>query len=175
MRQIKNYPDYLATLDGKVFSLKSMKFIKPLLINSGYFLIRLRNDFKEKSLLLHRVIADTYIENIDNKEQVNHIDGNKLNNCVLNLQWNTPSENMRHAYDNNLIKLSDKKIKACSDNGKKIGKYNLVDKSKLVLDEINGIYYNTLTEAARVIGISHQTLSDKLTGKMKNNTNLKYV
>jgi hypothetical protein len=175
MKQIKDYPDYLATLDGRVFSLKSMKFIKPLLINSGYFLIRLRNNFKEKSFLLHRVIASTYIENVDNKEQVNHIDGNKINNCVLNLQWNTSCENMKHAYDNNLIKLSDKKIKACSENGKTKGRYNLVDKSKLVLDEINGIYYNSLTEVARIIGVSHRTLSDKLTGKIKNNTNFKYV
>jgi hypothetical protein len=175
MKQIKDYPDYLATLDGRVFSLKSMKFLKPLMINSGYYVVRLRNNFKEKVFLLHRIIASTYIENVDNKEQVNHIDCNKLNNCLFNLQWSTSNENMRHAYDNNLIKLSNKKIKAISETGKNIGKYNLVDRSKIVLDFYTGIFYNSCTEAAKSLGISHQYMSRILSGKIKNNTNLKYV
>ena len=175
MKQIKGFENYLITLDGKVFSLTSMKYIKPLLVNSGYYISRLRKNNKEKPFLIHRLVAETYLKNDENKQYVNHVDGNKLNNCLLNLEWVTLSENMKHAYDNNLIKLSDKKLKACSENGKKNGFKNLKDRSRLILDLNNGIFYQSCTEAARIYGISHRYMSDMVSGKVKNKTSLKYV
>lgn len=58
----------------------------------------------KKIYSIHRLVALYFIKNSDNKPQVNHKDGNKLNNNINNLEWVTISENIKHAYQNNLIK-----------------------------------------------------------------------
>lgn len=66
----------------------------------GYIVITLPNGERP----LHRLVAETFIPNPDNKETVNHIDGNKQNNCVDNLEWATRHEQLVHAYKLNLKK-----------------------------------------------------------------------
>jgi len=60
---------------------------------------QLSKNNRRRNIPIHRLIATAFIENIDNKPQVNHIDGNKKNNNISNLEWCTASENMRHAID----------------------------------------------------------------------------
>jgi len=63
-----------------------------------------------KTYRLHRIIAQTFIENPENKEQVNHIDGNKLNNAVSNLEWVTNQENQIHKFQTGLGNNFTRKI-----------------------------------------------------------------
>ena len=69
---------------------------------SGYLMVWLQVAPKPKNATVHRLVAQAFIPNPENKSQVNHKDGNKHNNYVENLEWVTPSENVRHAYDNGL-------------------------------------------------------------------------
>lgn len=69
---------------------------------NGYYHVDIQEFGISKKVALHRLLAIAFIPNPDNKRTVNHIDGNKLNNCLSNLEWATDSENVKHAYDNDL-------------------------------------------------------------------------
>ena len=69
---------------------------------NGYYHVDIHENGTATKIAVHRLIALHFIPNPDNKRTVNHIDGNKLNNCISNLEWATDSENLQHAYDNGL-------------------------------------------------------------------------
>ena len=92
------FDGYAVTNDGKVYSKKTNKFIKPSIGSKGYFQVCLTVDGKKRTVKVHRIVAETFIPNPEGKPQVNHIDGNKRNNCVENLEWCTNSENQIHSY-----------------------------------------------------------------------------
>jgi hypothetical protein len=156
MKQIKQHPDYCITLDGKVFSLKSMKFIKPYFDRDGYVFYRMSKNSKEYQRKAHRLVAMTYIPNPLNKSDVNHIDGKKGNNIVFNLEWNTKSENAKHAWDNGLQKRERKHAKS-------------------VIDTNTGKIYRSVKDAANSIGMKYDLLKMRLRGQTINNTSLKYI
>lgn len=87
--------NYKVSNTGKIYSVRSNKIINGEKTKKGYIRVALTN---AKRYLVHVLVAQTFIPNPENKEQVNHIDGNKQNNCVENLEWTTQSENMKHAY-----------------------------------------------------------------------------
>lgn len=68
-------------------------YIHAVYLTNGYDKHTLYSKNKERTVLTHRLVAETFIPNPENKSQVDHIDGNKLNNCANNLRWVTPSEN----------------------------------------------------------------------------------
>lgn len=84
--------------------------------NRGYLQVCLTKNGKYKTYTVHRLVAKAFIDNPLNKKTVNHIDGNKLNNCVYNLEWATSSENTKHAFDNGLSK---------PHNQRKVNQYDL--------------------------------------------------
>ena len=86
---------YLISDNGEV-SNRSI-ILKTFITNSGYKALKLVLNGKPKHVLVHRLVANAFLENTGNKREVNHIDGNKLNNNVCNLEWVTSSENKRHA------------------------------------------------------------------------------
>lgn len=85
MRQTK-YDKYFITIDGKIWSEKTHKFLSPFLKN-GYLAINLSIDNKYQSVYIHRLVAEAFIPNPDNLPCVNHKDENKLNNNIDNLEW----------------------------------------------------------------------------------------
>ena len=80
--------------------------LKPGVSNTGYEIVVLRKNNKSKSCSVHRLVAIAFIENESRKRCVNHVDGNKRNNSVGNLEWSTHSENNQHAYDKGLKKAN---------------------------------------------------------------------
>jgi hypothetical protein len=161
---IENYPNYFVTKEGKVINAKTNKILKPVFNTGGYQQVTLHNRIKSKNIVIHRLIAKAFIPNPENKPQVNHIDGNKSNNSVTNLEWCTCSENVKHAHKIGLLSISDKNIKALK-----------LANSKIVLDTQTGIFYDSLTQAAIVFGITKSTLSRYLIGYSPNKTSLIYV
>ncbi|MBR1497753.1 MAG: HNH endonuclease [Oscillospiraceae bacterium] len=74
---------------------------------SGYLTVNLHGNCKDVNMKVHRLVATAFIPNPLNKPEVNHIDGNKKNNHVSNLEWATGAENVDHAYSNSLMKSGD--------------------------------------------------------------------
>ena len=101
-KDIPNYEGiYQVSNLGNVRDIITDRHRKPknLTLNhrSGYYSVMLCKDKTQKNVLVHRLVAQSFIPNPQNKPQVNHIDGNKQNNCVDNLEWCTAKENLQHA------------------------------------------------------------------------------
>ena len=89
------------------------KIIKQNILYSGYYYVNLYKNNKVNRVLVHRVVSQAFIPNTDNKPQVNHKDGNKLNNCVDNLEWVSASENNYHAIKTGLRNYNSMSYKIC--------------------------------------------------------------
>ena len=69
----------------------------------GYYYCNISTNGKVSKIKIHRLVAKYFVNNPENKNTVNHIDGNKLNNHHTNLEWLTRKENIQHGYKNNLM------------------------------------------------------------------------
>ena len=129
--------EYYVSSWGRVKSLKFGKerILKPYLLGNGlpYCAYSLRIKRKTKICTAHRLVALAFIINPHNKPQVNHKDGNKLNNHIDNLEWVTHQENHQHAWDTGLFE------------GKRLAK------SKAVIDIVTGKKYDALNVACKDI------------------------
>ena len=94
--KIDGFEKYEVSNLGKVRNIKSGIMLKPWFTKDGYLRHCLYKHNKRKNLLLHRIIATAFIDNPDEKPCVNHIDENKLNNDLSNLEWCTARENLIH-------------------------------------------------------------------------------
>lgn len=99
---INDFPNYLLSDKGRVMNKSTAKLVATPMHQHGYRCVRLWKNNKTKLFKLYRLIAIHFIPNQENKKFINHIDGNRLNEELSNLEWCTASENMIHAYKNNL-------------------------------------------------------------------------
>jgi hypothetical protein len=93
--------------EGKVLSVKTRKEIKPSFNKKGYLQVCLEG---KRTKTIHRIVAEVFIENPNNYKTVNHIDGNKLNNSVDNLEWCTIEYNVKHAISTGLFDSISEKV-----------------------------------------------------------------
>ena len=104
--QMKDIPGweglYACTTHGDIWSHRSDKFLSQSKNKRGYLHVTFTKDGKRYDYRVNRLVAMTFLDNPNNLPQVNHIDGNKLNNNVSNLEWCTNEYNMQHAVENNL-------------------------------------------------------------------------
>ena len=111
---IKGYENYSVSTEGVVVNEKSNKILNLHISNRGYERVTLSKNNKTKKFSIHRLVADTFIPNTENKPQVNHINEIKTDNRVENLEWVTQSENTLHSIKNRKeYNKNDTTIKGC--------------------------------------------------------------
>ena len=157
--------NYIVYEDGRVFDKKKNKFIIPFYNNSGYATIGIYIGKKSYIRSIHRLVAETFIPNPENKPQVNHIDGNKQNNHVSNLEWNSPSENRKHAYRTGLHKpLPPEKVTFTKFSIEQIE----VACEEMEKDELS------LYDIYRITGVNEKILADIRIGNIWKSISYKY-
>ena len=106
-KEIKNYEGYYKiSKEGEVLSLYTDKFLKPCVCSGGYLGVSLVLNKKKTTHLIHRLVANHFLDNPLNLPVINHKDGGKLNNHVSNLEWCTYKENTKHAIETGLMKVN---------------------------------------------------------------------
>lgn len=121
---------------GKGYTTKEI-ILKPHL-RLGYITFTLYKNGIPKTFSAHRLVANAFIPNIENKPQVNHINGIKTDNSIKNLEWVTNSENVKHAFDTGLKHTSAKQKAKASING--------IRSRKLTVGQVHNIkQYHSIT------------------------------
>lgn len=131
--------EYLINKKGEIFSNKTKKILKGSIDSDGYTVMKLN----KKIYKLHRLVAVQFIENPLDKPQVNHLDGNKRNNEVSNLEWVSAKENIKHAHQTKLATNNHLK--------KKIMQMDL-DGNVIAI-------YDSYREASLTVGVLEQNIS----------------
>lgn len=150
---------------GNVKSMKTNSN-KVLRNHRGYLLVKLCRNGKKKQLQVHRLVALAFIDNPENKPHVNHIDGNKSNNNVCNLEWCTPKENTRHAIETGLFSPLEHadNILNCNEFRKKP-----VKAINIITGDIEK--YDSIASAAHALKLHKSNISATLSGKIKRTGN----
>lgn len=103
MKPIKNYENYLIDEDGNVLNTITNKYLQGSIGENGYKYYRLSKDGKKKMFYAHRLVAETYLDNLQQLPVVNHKDSNKLNNNVKNLEWVSYADNIKYWHNHKNI------------------------------------------------------------------------
>lgn len=140
---------YTIDIFGNVIRVKDEKEVPQQKNKFGYMNVALYRDGKQKQYKVHRLVAQAFIPNPQEKKQVNHIDGNKTNNIVWNLEWSTPKENINHAIKAGIYhpKGNNKKSIMCVETG---------------------IVYPSITRASEDMGILRTSICNVLSGLSEN-------
>jgi len=156
-KPLPSNPSYLISDKGRVYSKKRKRFLLCSKKNRGYKMIGVYDNGKEKTRPVHQLVMEAFVGPRPDNYQVNHIDGNKINNSADNLEYCTPSQNQKHAYRMGLQKRQ---------NGETHGKCKLTDlQIREIREKINsGAFLQR--ELAKKYNVCRQ-----LIGRIKQNPN----
>lgn len=134
-------------------SIVKEKILKPQKEKNGYLRIGLNKRNKKYMFLIHRLVAESFISNVNNYAEINHKDGNKSNNNVDNLEWCSRSYNIKHSYIN--------KLRNTDINRKNAKKMIEKNKRKVVQKDLNGNMINifdSIKEAGELTNIDKTSI-----------------
>lgn len=124
------------------------RIIKHYISTTGYRTVKLYKKNKGTHFKVHRLIADHFISNPNNKKTINHNDGNKLNNELSNLSWMTYKENNYHAFETGLIKIFGEQSRE-----------SILTEDEVIFIRTYGYLFNNV-ELGKMFGVNRKTISD---------------
>lgn len=156
--RVKSLDRTIQAKTGVEYQIKGRIF-KIHIDSNGYSIVNLRKNGKSKHCRVHRLMCIAFKPNPLNKPWVNHKDGDKSNNVLKNLEWSTPSENAKHAYDKGLnpIRLGEKHHNSKLTTGQVKEIVKLIDEGSRTFEQIGGLY-----------GVSKATIGKINTGMIRN-------
>lgn len=157
--KINGYDNYSISTNSQIRNDITGKIKSTRVNKRGYPIVDLYLDGNRQTERVHRLVANTYISNPDNKPQINHIDGNKRNNDISNLEWCTASENMIYAFENGLSKPSRGMLGKRNPNGGRPGKPIRIIET--------GEVFSSITECEKAIDGDNRHICDCLSGRQK--------
>ena len=154
--ELKENDKYEINECGIVRNKKTKRPLKYWKTTIGYYTVCLFRNGNQKTYYIHRLIANNFIKNPNNYNEVNHIDGNKQNNSINNLEWCTHKHNMQEAHDNGLVKET-------------YGKDNPISKKvkQTIIKTGETIIWDSMMDAKRKMGYSTGSISDACQGNLK--------
>lgn len=176
MNNLIGFDNYYITKDGTVINKKNKRIVKQRIEINGYVRVGIYKNSIQKMMFVHRLVAETYIPNPDNKPQVNHIDGDKQNNHVSNLEWCTASENFTHARETGLYKgwtVESRKKNSKSHINKNFTKTHIDNLSgdknhnARTVKNSRGELFGSMSLAALSYGVSARAISQAVRKKCK--------
>jgi len=176
-KKIVDFPNYSVSNFGEVRNDKKNTYMGYSFDAKGYYRVALSKNNKRYAKRVHRLVAQAFLPNPENKEQVNHLDGNKLNNNVCNLEWCTNQENQDHYWsfldDGTRRNKISQGVKNAYKNNPKLAKdkrdafYRNIDKilagakekmSVSIVRLEDGKIYSSISDAERELGISNSNI-----------------
>lgn len=154
MRDIPGYEGlYAATSCGKIWSHKRKKFLRPFIVGSGYFCVKLCKNGKSLNHRIHRLIALTYLPNPDNLPEINHINEVKTDNYLNNLEW------CDRKYNINYGNRTKRQIET------RVGNYKIACYKKKTNEFVG--YFASQSEAARELNLWQGNITKAVRGLLK--------